>query len=429
MSTGSPSSIVAIGGAQQSTFALTVFGGPLQVVVTDAAGNPVAGVPVLFTAPSSGASGAFGGQLTFSANTDDAQGRAQATITANNTAGSYVVTAASTRVTGFASFSLTNLPLTSTALKFVQQPSNTVGGQVIAPPVKVQVQTSLGRASNTAGVAIVVSLSSDTGTLLGSVVQITDATGTATFGDLRIGAFGPKQLTATASSQAPTVSNTFQITAGPPATIAPIGDTPQATQISTLFPLLLQAQVNDNAGNPVSGVTVTFVAPGSGPSGVFAATPSVVKDNSGVATAPLFTANNLVGSFPVMASVSGVASPALFTLTNLPQPQALTAIPSYWIVPLASSTVSRRRASTCPIDELDDGTQLDLVRVCPLDHRKSIKRNYSYDGDRLRESDRFGRRQLRRLHRVQQFKRRDRRRSASWRSYPKLDISGYAIDN
>ncbi len=92
-------------------------------------------------------------------------------------------------LTGSATFSLTNVALAEAMLKFVQQPSNTPAGQTIAP-VTVQIQNSSGGPSNQAGVAILLTLSSGTGTLLGTVVQFTDATGTATFNDLSIGTVG-----------------------------------------------------------------------------------------------------------------------------------------------------------------------------------------------------------------------------------------------
>src|SRR5262245_63858041 len=45
--------------------------------------------------------------------------------------------------------------------------------------------------------------------------------------------------------------------------------TPQSTVVSTAFGTALQALVKDGSSNPVSGVTVTFTAPGSGASGTF----------------------------------------------------------------------------------------------------------------------------------------------------------------
>ena len=54
----------------------------LQATLTDAAGNPMAGVPVVFLAPLAGAGGTFGGATSVSVPTDQ-QGRAAAPFTAN----------------------------------------------------------------------------------------------------------------------------------------------------------------------------------------------------------------------------------------------------------------------------------------------------------------------------------------------------------
>ncbi len=324
---GTPAIIASTGGTLQSAFVQTVFGSPLQVMVTDLAGNPAGGVMVMFTAPLSGASGTFGGETSITATTDS-QGHAAAVITANNIAGSYAIVAATAGITGSATFSLTNLPAASTLLTFITQPSNAPAGQAIAPPVTVQLQTSTRSPSNTAGVAIVMTLSSGTGTLLGTVVQLTDAMGTATFPDLRLNAIGAKQLSASTVSTPSVTSNSFQITAGAPVSITAISGTPQATNVSQAFPLQLQAQVLDVAGNPVPGASVTFAAPGSGPGGSFAGPTNIIANNNGVAVAPILTANGTVGTFAATASAAGVATAAFFSLTNLPQNGPLTVSPT-----------------------------------------------------------------------------------------------------
>ena len=51
--------------------------------------------------------------------------------------------------------------------------------------------------------------------------------------------------------------------------IAATAGTPQSATMSTAFATELQATVTDS-GNPVSGATVNFIAPGSGASGTFA---------------------------------------------------------------------------------------------------------------------------------------------------------------
>ena len=89
--------------------------------------------------------------------------------------------------------------------------------------------------------------------------------------------------------------------------------------MNTSFATALAATVKDASSNPVSGVTVTFTAPGSGASGTFSGgltTATATTNSSGVATAPTFTANGTTGTYTVTATVSGVATPANFNLTN-----------------------------------------------------------------------------------------------------------------
>jgi uncharacterized protein (TIGR03437 family) len=101
-------SIAATSGTPQSANVNTAFSTPLQATVTDAAGKPVSGVQVMFTAPTSGPGALFGGQSTTTVATD-AQGHATATITANSLAGGpYAVVASAANVTGSAIFVLAN---------------------------------------------------------------------------------------------------------------------------------------------------------------------------------------------------------------------------------------------------------------------------------------------------------------------------------
>jgi hypothetical protein len=94
---------------------------------------------------------------------------------------------------------------------------------------------------------------------------------------------------------------------GPPATISPV---------SAGFPL--QAIVVDANGNPVPGIAVTFRAPLSGPGGLFsgATSATVLTDSRGVATAPVFVANGISGSYAVTATtvIGGIS--CSFPLSN-----------------------------------------------------------------------------------------------------------------
>ena len=131
------------------------------------------------------------------------------------------------------------------------------------------------------------------------------------------------------------------LTAGAANTIQSLAGTPQSTIVSTAFGTDLQVLVYDANGIAVSGVTVTFTAPGSGASGLFGAslTATAVTNSSGIATGPTFTANATRGSYTVTATVPGVGSPANFSLTN-----------NYVVVVLTSGTTWTAPAGVTSIE-------------------------------------------------------------------------------
>ena len=103
---GQAANLAVVSGSGQSAHRSASFTNPLVVLVTDAAGNPVAGTTVSFTAPSSGASAVFSNNnFAFNA-TSDSAGQASVTLKANSTAGSYSVAAVGGG--GSVSFGLTN---------------------------------------------------------------------------------------------------------------------------------------------------------------------------------------------------------------------------------------------------------------------------------------------------------------------------------
>lgn len=111
---------------------------------------------------------------------------------------------------------------------------------------------------------------------------------------------------------------TITATNGPASTISATSGTPQSATVSATFSAPLVATVLDSHGFPVPGVTVTFTAPPSGASGSFSgsSTTTAVTNASGVATSPTFTANNIPGTYNVVATAPGVAAPVNFALTN-----------------------------------------------------------------------------------------------------------------
>ena len=81
---------------------------------------------------------------------------------------------------------------------------------------------------------------------------------------------------------------------------------------SVLGTLSLQAVVRDGVGGAVRGAGVIFTAPSSGAGGSFlgASTITVITGADGIAAAPLFIPNEIVGSYQISAVVSGYPSVA-----------------------------------------------------------------------------------------------------------------------
>lgn len=129
---------------------------------------------------------------------------------------------------------------------------------------------------------------------------------------------GIQTLTVTDTSD-PTITATSSTTvvAGAGVTIVPFQGTPQSTGLGTAFAVPLQAQVLDAYKNPVLTAQVTFTAPTVGAHASFASgNTATVNAIVGVATAPTLTADNITGTYTVLATTPGVATPAAFTLTN-----------------------------------------------------------------------------------------------------------------
>jgi hypothetical protein len=204
LTNGTPvaATVTATSGTPQSATVSTAFGAPLVVTVLDSGSNPVSGVTVTFTAPSSGASGTFAGGVN-TATTNSSGVATSAVFTANATAGGpYTVTASVSGVATPANFLLTNTPIPTYSF-YVNGLESANGGPnyyAIAGSVKINASgTVLGGVQDyndgygvtspqPAGDTITGgSLTVDSTTGLGTLVLITNNTsvglsGTETFG-------------------------------------------------------------------------------------------------------------------------------------------------------------------------------------------------------------------------------------------------------
>ncbi len=92
------------------------------------------------------------------------------------------------------------------------------------------------------------------------------------------------------------------------------GGSGQSAPVNTAFAAPFQVLVTNGSGVASPGVAVTFTAPASGASGSFIGNAPVITNALGVAIAPAFVANDVPGSYNVVATVNSI--PATFSLTN-----------------------------------------------------------------------------------------------------------------
>lgn len=105
------------------------------------------------------------------------------------------------------------------------------------------------------------------------------------------------------------------------ASIIPVSGAPQTAFINSQLPAPLVAQVLDANGNPLSGVTVTFVPRGQGAGVTFVGGVNTAVTNAqGIATSSALRANSVPGDFFIEAWVGtpgpGAIGPAVFRLTT-----------------------------------------------------------------------------------------------------------------
>jgi hypothetical protein len=348
-SSNPPNELVLVGGTPQTAQLETPFANPLTVALANTNGCPlttsVTATAVTFTAPSSGASATFAasGANTLTVGTDATGAASVQMLTADDTPGTYTLTA--TCAYGSVSFSLTNtaagIPATITPLSPAGQratvnnhyPQPLVARVLDAngnPVVGASVTFSLGSAGGGGGGSsnAAAGASFDDGT--SQATETTNADGLATSPGLRANATSGG-FTATASVQHVTEPARYALenVAGKPRTIAAFGSSRRTAAVGTSYAHRLRASVRDASGRPVAGATVTFTlgspsatgasTGGDGAGATFtggAAQATETTGPHGVATSPRLAANDEAGSFTATASASGTHGIVLFRMHN-----------------------------------------------------------------------------------------------------------------
>jgi hypothetical protein len=308
---------VAVGG---QAVAVGTALAPLQVLVTDSAGNPVSGETVAFTA-TAGANGATAAIAGGGTAVTNAQGIATApAVTAGDSAGTYTVSASVAGAGSPAVFTLANLA--GAAADIIA-----VGGMSQATPVgstygvmlQAKVTDAFGNPVANVPVTFTVPGSGPGGVFNALPTVLTTALGIATApaftANTTAGSFTVSAMVAGVA--APAVFNLTSVS-GPAAGLVPSAGNLQSVVVHKAYPTALAVQVVDQFGNPVqeSGVTVTFtVVPSGKAGGSFLGKTSVITNAQGIATAPTLKANTHAGSFTVSARASGLTA-ATFNLDS-----------------------------------------------------------------------------------------------------------------
>ena len=313
---GAAASVTVASGANQSATVNTTFSSALVVLVADQYGNPVSGVNVTFAAPGSGAGATFPSGATAATGSN---GQASETVKANTTAGAYTISASVSGVSTPASFSLSNTAGTANSITVTAGSSqfttvNTLFGNALVAMVTDQ----YGNPVSGVSVTFAAPGSGASATFPNGATATTAGNGQVSDSVKANTVAGMYSVTATASGVSTPATFTLINTAGAASTISAASGAGQSATVNSSFASGLTATVTDQYGNPVSGVSVTFAAPGSGASGHFS------NSNGGIGgttnaigqLTESFTANTVAGTYSVTATVSGVSTPASFSLTN-----------------------------------------------------------------------------------------------------------------
>src|SRR5579859_1052883 len=215
--TGAPVGINATSGSSQSAAIHTAFAAPLVATVVDSGQNPVSGVIVTFTAPSSGPSGTFANGTASETDTTNASGMAVSSkLTANGVSGTLVVTATAAGISTPADFTLTNTAGAATTISVASgSPQSAAIHTAFSSPLVALVVDSNSNPVSGAWVTFTAPSSGPTGTFSNGTateVDTTDANGHATSSTFTANGTlgGPYTVTAALAGD-PTMAN-FSLT-------------------------------------------------------------------------------------------------------------------------------------------------------------------------------------------------------------------------
>ena len=278
----------------------------LRARVTDPFGNPVPGVPVVWSATG-------GGTVSPAGATTDALGIARAAWTLGTTVGAQQTAAASLSPAVRAEFTaVASVPMGAVLVKVAGDGQTGTVGDPLASALTVELRTADGQRISGATVHWTPAAGSG-GASPGS--GPTDGNGQASTVWMLGTTPGTQQITASVDGATPAVFTTTA-EAGAPATLTKIAGDAQTAPPNAPLPQALTVAVRDRFGNPLPGVTVTWAVTGGGGSIL----PTQSQTNEIGQTSVQWTLGPTVGQQAATAAVGGTT--VTFTATGQVGPVA-----------------------------------------------------------------------------------------------------------
>ncbi len=292
-----------------------------QPIILASNGSPVAGVLVTASIQSGG--GTLGGTVTATTN-----GSGLATFTGLSISGEPGDRVLRFSATGWSPVDSNTITVTASTLAITQQASTTPidGVAFVQQPI---VRAVDGGGTPISGVSVTAAIASGPGTLGGTVTQVTDGSGYATFTNLLINGTGAHTLSFSATGWNQVVSNTITVQAS--AQTLAISQQPSAS-VALGVAFAQQPIILANNGSPVAGVLVT-AAIASGP-GTLGGTVTATTNGSGLATFTNLSIGGASGAHTLTFTATGwgavvsnaiTVQPSTLTITQQPDPSVRSA--------------------------------------------------------------------------------------------------------
>ena len=254
-----PAAVTNVTGAPLTGPAGAALAERVVILVEDANGNPLPGVPVTFSVSGTGASVDPANAIT------DDRGEARTRWTLGRTPGQQTLTVTAAGSTSLQITATAGPPqIAALAVSAGNNQSGTAGSNLPTAPSVVARDASNNPVE---GVTVFFTVMSGGGTVT-NASAVTNAQGIASAGTWRLGAATGTHLLSAQVPQSGVANNpivfTATATAGAPVALTALSATTQSTPIGALVTSVPSVIVRDAVGNPASGIPVTFALTSGG---------------------------------------------------------------------------------------------------------------------------------------------------------------------